>query len=203
MVTREPGVNPGLYRGTVMRSPLQNATGAKAGKAERRDEAESGYEVLSKSLGVWARKRIPEERECGFFIFRPRPANGSSKKTRVFAAARRKVYRKGSLKTEKRIELRRPKRAAERGSALSGQDGTSIAGFNRPRLGYRGGGSPFDEILSRLKRSDVSGFSRVKCFRALRPWKTRKKTGKRRFRKKSAFPCFFKFRERPLPNFYF
>ena len=74
-----------------MRSPLQNATGAKAGKAERRDEAESGYEVLSKSLGVWARKRIPEERECGFFIFRARPANGSSKK-RAYSPPRAEKY---------------------------------------------------------------------------------------------------------------
>ena len=48
MVTRESGENPKLYQGTVRRSVLRYATDRKVGKAKRRDEAESGYEALSK-----------------------------------------------------------------------------------------------------------------------------------------------------------
>ena len=62
MAAWESGETPELYQGTVRRSALQNATGEKAGKAKRREEAKPGYEAPPKSPGVYPRAtkgRIP------------------------------------------------------------------------------------------------------------------------------------------------
>ena len=55
-ITRESGENPGLYQGTVRRSDPQKATDRKGWEGGESRETESGYKVLSKSLGVYAFK---------------------------------------------------------------------------------------------------------------------------------------------------